>query len=116
MNDLSVDLNEVEETTAAPSAPLVSSDVSRAAANAALIPLSTICLGVICPMASEAGTAIAFVDAVLARCRAAGFKSVEFFAVLDRACKDNTRELLTAHAASNPELNIVWSPDNRGVV
>jgi dolichol-phosphate mannosyltransferase len=53
---------------------------------------------------------------VLSRCRAGGFKSVEFFAVLDHACKDNTRELLTEHAKSTPELQVVWSPEDRSVV
>src|SRR5205814_10042207 len=98
MNDLTMDLNDVEETaTALPArarVPIISIDVSRGAAVAPAMALSTIRLGVVCPMASEAETAERFVDAVLAKCRTAGFKSVEFFAVIDHACKDNTRELL----------------------
>ena len=100
----------IDLTPPAPSAPLA------AAGDASLIDLATIHLGVICPMASESDTAVRFVDAVLSKCRGRGFKSIQFFAVLDNACKDDTRELLTAHAKNNPELQVVWAPENRGVV
>ena len=82
----------------------------------AVIDLSTIDLGIITPMASEADTAVRFVDAVLAKCRDRGFKSVALFVVLDNACRDDTRALLDAHAQQNPELRVVWAPENRGVV
>lgn len=94
----------------APAAPAAMTD------GDSLIDLATIHLGVICPMASESDTAVRFVDAVLAQCRGRGFKSVDFFAVLDNASKDNTRDLLNEHAQSNPELRVVWAPENRGVV
>jgi dolichol-phosphate mannosyltransferase len=115
----------VPETSKTQSRPIVPTmiDISAHAPTAAggsgdgqLVDLATIALGVICPMASESETAVRFVDAVLAQCRGRGFKSVAFFAVLDNACKDNTRELLTEHATHNPELRVVWAPENRGVV
>ncbi len=78
---------------------------------------SEIHLGVVCPMASEEESAARFVDAVLEQCRTKGFKSVTFFVILDRACKDRTREILEEHAREKaPQLRVVWSPENRGVV
>lgn len=77
---------------------------------------SEINLGVVCPMASEEQTAISFVDAVLEQCRSRDFKSVRFFAILDRACKDNTLELLKAHTVVQPQLHVVWAPENKSVV
>lgn len=65
-------------------------------------------------MANEGDNAIAFVDAVLEQCR--GSRETVFLAVLDRACKDNTRELLEQHARNVPELRVVWAPENRCVV
>ena len=77
---------------------------------------SEINLGIVCPMASEEQTAIPFVNAVLEKCRSRDFKSVTFFAILDRACKDRTRELLEEHAREQPQLRVVWAPENKGVV
>lgn len=77
---------------------------------------SDIHLGIVCPMASEEQSAISFVNAVLAQSQAQAFKSVTFFAILDRACKDNTLELLQAHAQNEPRLRVVWSPENKSVV
>ncbi|HKC64014.1 MAG TPA: hypothetical protein VKB86_10270, partial [Pyrinomonadaceae bacterium] len=51
-----------------------------------------ISLGIVCPMANEEESALQFVNAVLDEC--AGFKSVTFFAILDRVSRDRTRELL----------------------
>jgi dolichol-phosphate mannosyltransferase len=116
MTDVALDLSDVEDA-APPAAP---SSATRADVNApavaASIDLRTIALGVITPMASEADNAVRFVDAVLAKCRNRDFKSAALFVVLDNACKDNTRELLEAHARQNPELRVVWAPENRGVV
>jgi dolichol-phosphate mannosyltransferase len=107
-------------TTSTLTAPITIDVSAHAPAGAGgddgLIDLATIQLGVICPMASESDTAVRFVDAVLEKCRARDFKSIAFFAVLDNACKDNTRELLTEHANAKPELRVVWAPENRGVV
>ena len=73
-------------------------------------------LGVVCPMANEQATAIAFVEAVLAQCRSRDFASITFFAVLDRAGTDATRALLEQHAMVQPQLQAVWAPQNKNVV
>jgi len=77
---------------------------------------SDIKLGIVCPMANEEASAVSFVNAVLEQCAPRGFKSVTFFVVLDRVSKDRTRELLTALKNERPELEIIWSPENRNVV
>jgi dolichol-phosphate mannosyltransferase len=65
-------------------------------------------------MANEEAGAARFVADVLARCT--GFKSVKFFAVLDRVSKDRTRPLLEDYAQSESNLQVVWAPENRCVV
>ena len=112
MSGVALDIDETESATL----PHVSIDISRHANAAGLLQLSTISIGIVCPMASEADTAVRFVDAVLKQCRGRDFKSITLFAVLDRACKDNTRELLAEHTKQNPELQVVWAPENKGVV
>jgi dolichol-phosphate mannosyltransferase len=77
---------------------------------------SEIKLGVVCPMANEEESAARFVSEVLAECVPHGFASVKFFAVLDRVSKDRTREVLDELKAERPELEVVWSPENRNVV
>jgi dolichol-phosphate mannosyltransferase len=114
MTDVALDMPEAVD-----SSPLdrpAATGAAAAVSTAGLIDLATIRLGVICPMASESDTAVRFLDAVLEKCRARDFKSITFFAVLDNACKDNTRDLLEAHAKDNPEVRVVWAPENRGVV
>jgi dolichol-phosphate mannosyltransferase len=78
--------------------------------------LADVRLGVVCPMANESETAVAFVNAVLAQCDSSGFKSVTFFAVLDRVTKDNTRELLEKLEETEARLRVVWAPENKGLV
>lgn len=77
---------------------------------------SEISLGVVCPMANEEESAERFVREVLAQCLPRGFRSVKFFAVLDKVCRDRTRELLEAMSKERPELSVVWAPENRSVV
>jgi dolichol-phosphate mannosyltransferase len=77
---------------------------------------SEIKLGIICPMANEEASAERFVREVLEQCEPRGFKAVTFFAVLDKVCKDRTRELLTELKTEKPQLEVVWSPENRSVV
>jgi dolichol-phosphate mannosyltransferase len=77
---------------------------------------SNIKLGIVCPMANEETSAVPFVNAVLEQCAPRGFKSVTFFAVLDRVSKDRTRELLDELKRERSELEVVWSPENRSVV
>ena len=76
--------------------------------------LSSVRLGIACPMANEGELGGKFVKEVLARCD--GFREVRFFVVLDKVTKDNTRELLDQLAGCEPRLCVVWAPENRCVV
>ena len=78
--------------------------------------VSQISLGIVCPMANEETSAVAFVNAVLDECVPRGFKSVTFFAVLDRVSRDRTRASLSELKEERPQLEVVWSPENRCVV
>jgi dolichol-phosphate mannosyltransferase len=73
-------------------------------------------LGVVCPMANERGTAARFVQEVVAACEPFRFKSLTFFAVLDRVSRDGTLDLLRELEATHPQLRVVWAPENRCVV
>jgi dolichol-phosphate mannosyltransferase len=97
----------------------LSSASSKASASAAmlkreLIPLSTVRLGIACPMANEGELACKLVEEVLSRCD--GFRDVRFFAVLDKVTQDNTHELLDQLAGRELRLHVVWAPENRCVV
>jgi dolichol-phosphate mannosyltransferase len=72
-------------------------------------------LGIVCPMANESETAAQLVDAVLAEVGWYGFRSVQFFVVVDRTSTDGTPELLREVAARAPELRVVWAPENTNV-
>jgi len=78
--------------------------------------LAEINLGIVCPMANEEDSAVTFVNAVLEQCVPKGFRSVQFFVILDRVSKDRTRELLNELKEERPQLSVVWSPENRSVV
>ena len=80
------------------------------------ITLSDIRLGIVCPMANELSTAEEFVSSVLEQCRDKDFRSVNFFAVFDNACKDGTFDLLKESQDKPPELELIWAPENRCVV
>jgi dolichol-phosphate mannosyltransferase len=73
-------------------------------------------LGIVCPMANEAPTAVAFVEAVLEQCAAQRFNAVTFFAILDHKSKDRTRAVLDQLSTREPRLKVVWAPENRCVV
>lgn len=77
---------------------------------------SNINLGIVCPMANERTTAASFVNEVLAQCQSQNFKSITFFAVLDRVSKDGTVELLRDLEKEQPQLQVVWAPENRCVM
>ena len=76
--------------------------------------LADIHLAVVCPMANEGEDGVRFVQQALDRCD--GFRRVDFLAVLDRATRDNTVELLRAYGADEPRLTVVWAPENKCVV
>src|SRR5258708_4602871 len=78
--------------------------------------LSDISLGIVCPMANEEISAAAFVSEVLEKCRQEGFKSVTFFAILDRKSTDQTRNILDNLARRQTDLRVVWAPQNKCVV
>ena len=78
--------------------------------------VSEIALGIVCPMANEEESAQQFVNEVLGHCRPYPFRSVTFFAILDRVSRDRTREVLTALKAEQIELEIVWAPENKCAV
>jgi dolichol-phosphate mannosyltransferase len=67
-------------------------------------------------MANERETAVPFVREVLAACAPWGFKSVTFFAVLDRVSRDGTLELMRRLERERREVRVVWAPENRSVV
>ena len=75
---------------------------------------SDVTLGIVTPMANEEKTAESLVRDVLARCT--GFKRVGMFVVVDHASKDATKRILDKLHRELPELQVVWSPENRNVV
>ena len=82
--------------------------------NTTDLQLSDINLAIVCPMANESETAVEFVNAVLAQCN--GFRNVMFFAVIDNVSRDKTLEILKDLQSHQPQLNVVWAPENRCVV
>lgn len=87
-----------------PQGPLSVSSEARAEAS----------LAIVCPMANEGVRGAEFAVAVLEQCR--GIGDVRFFAVLDRATRDNSLELMRELEAREPRLTVVWAPENRCVV
>jgi dolichol-phosphate mannosyltransferase len=79
------------------------------------LPAATVRLGVVCPLANEEETAVAFVEAVLLECRRPPLASVTLFAVLDTVSTDGTQRLLEELARRRPQVHVVWAPENRGV-
>lgn len=80
----------------------------------AKLELSQTRLGIVCPMANEVDSAAFFVAEVLRQCQ--GFKSVTFFAILDRVCTDGTMNVLLDLAQKENRLIVIWAPENRCVV
>lgn len=65
-------------------------------------------------MANEAASAERFVADVLSYCQ--GFKAISLFVVLDGACQDQTLVLLRQLSQREPQLKVIWAPENRCVV
>ncbi len=76
--------------------------------------LGRVHLAIVCPMANESASAVAFVEQVLAQC--GDFRKVDFFVVLDRVSTDGTLDLLREYGSHEKRLTPVWSPENRSVV
>jgi dolichol-phosphate mannosyltransferase len=89
--------------------------MTSVALSAVASPLDDIRLGVVCPMANEAATAIDFVDAVLSECSRFPFRSITMFVIVDLVSRDETRRALDRHRVQQPELRVVWAPETRGV-
>ena len=90
--------------------------MSASQSTSSTLSFDQITLGIVCPMANEGAAAVTFVLEVLETCRPWSFKSVTFFAILDNVSKDNTRDLLEALAREQPQVRVVWAPENRSVV
>jgi dolichol-phosphate mannosyltransferase len=73
-------------------------------------------LGIVCPMANERETAAEFVTTLLEKCAEYDFGEISLFIVLDRKSTDGTRETLEGMAKLEPQLNVVWAPENRCAV
>ncbi len=91
-------------------------DLTNNKADNGHLQTSNIALGIVCPMANESKTAVAFVNDVLEQCRAQSFKSVTFFVILDHKSKDGTWALMDNLAREQTQLRVVWAPENRGAV
>jgi hypothetical protein len=69
-------------------------------------------LGVVTPLANEEATIGELLDRALAHLTAGD----RIFCVLDNVSKDRTRDLISARAATDPRVVLVWAPENRCVV
>lgn len=77
-------------------------------------PAYSVHLGIVTPMANEAGSGERFVEEVLAQC--GGVERVSFFVVLDNISHDGTRSVLNELVTREKRLQVVWAPENRSVV
>lgn len=92
----------------------VLTDKSGPRGTAPQLALRNLSLGIVSPMANEEKSAAPLVAQVLQATRE--FGDVRFYAILDRASRDRTREILNKLAADEPRLQVVWSPENRSLV
>jgi len=69
-------------------------------------------LGIATPLANEGETIDNFLDRVLVHLE----PNDRIYCVLDKVCKDRTREMVAARAARDPRVVLIWSPQNRCVV
>ncbi len=78
------------------------------------VDLSTISLGIVCPVGNERESIAAFVKETLAQCEAFGF--VVFLAILDGYSVDGTFQILKDLELVAPRLRVIWAEENRCVV
>lgn len=88
--------------------------IKNAAEQRNCLKRNTVNLGIVCPMANEGDQAVRFCQAVLAQ--SSGFQKVTFFAVFDRANKDESLEAMRALERTERRLRVVWAPEDRCVV
>ncbi len=94
--------------------PVLTDEQREPRSAARKLALRDLSLGVVCPMANEEKSAAGIVAQVLEATQE--FRQVRFYAVLDRASRDGTREVLEKLAAGEARLEVVWAPENRGIV
>ena len=73
-------------------------------------------LAIVSPMANESENVELFVARVLEICSKFRFKAINFFAVVDKASRDGTIDILYGLSKKYSELNVIYSPENRNVV
>ena len=78
--------------------------------------LSSIRLGIVCPMANEKESAEKFVGEVLLKCRPFNFKTITLFIIFDNSCTDGTMDILKDSFKDDPEVKIIYAPENLNVV
>ncbi len=93
---------------------VIMAPLRNAGHQASAVELEDVSLAIACPMANEGQDGVLFVKDVLAECQS--FREVRFFAVVDRATKDNTVDLLREYASAEHRLTVVWAPENRCAV
>ncbi len=69
-------------------------------------------LGIAMPLANEESTIVTFLEQVLTQLG----REDAVYCVLDRVCKDRTRELVEQIHQRDARVNCVWAPENRCVV
>ncbi len=86
----------------------------NAAAQRTSLKRNAVHLGIVCPMANEGDKAVRFCQAVLQQ--TSGFQKAVFFAVFDRANKDESLDQMRALEQTEPRLRVIWAPEDRCVV
>lgn len=80
------------------------------------IPISSVALGVVTPMAKKRESVASLVQEVAKEYQRFGFRDFRHFAALDRVITDVTPELLRELARDLPSLQVVFAPEIRSVV
>ena len=75
-----------------------------------------ISLGITTPMANECNTAIDFIKEVFEECDKYNFKSISYFVIFDKACNDETYELLRNYTSFESRLKTIYDSDSKSVV
>lgn len=73
-------------------------------------------LGIVCPMANEEASAVAFVEELLAVCDQFAFERVELYTIFDNVCVDGSLQLMQELAKGESRIKAIWAPENRCVV
>ena len=71
-------------------------------------------LAVVIPMANESASAVPLLREVVAQISCVA--RFEVLVVFDRACRDDTINLVRDFAQKQPAIRVIWAPENRSVV